>query len=261
MKILIAAKETRAEEIKKLLSSEFKIVEIVKHGGAALDYLRRQENVPDIVIGEAIMSHLDAAGLAERIQNDQKIVKKPLIVAVGGTVNDTFLSTLFTFGVAWYQMLPVEPGCFQENLKRLINPPTQQIIPPTCPVKTNESIISLSEVISERIRELGCPAHILGYKYIREALTKWIMDPVRMSSITKVLYPEIARKYGSTASRVERAIRHAIEVMWSRGNQERMLEIFGYTVSANKGKPTNSEFLALIADNIRQEYRGGKFVE
>ncbi|MBQ8924186.1 MAG: sporulation initiation factor Spo0A C-terminal domain-containing protein, partial [Lachnospiraceae bacterium] len=113
---------------------------------------------------------------------------------------------------------------------------------------------SLENDVTEIIRELGIPAHIKGYQYIREGIIMAINDMNMLNYITKLLYPTIAKKYKTTSSSVERAIRHAIEVAWSRGKIEVIEDMFGYTVSAGKGKPTNSEFIALIADKLRIEY-------
>jgi len=113
----------------------------------------------------------------------------------------------------------------------------------------------LEKDVTEMIHEIGVPAHIKGYQYLREAIMMSVNDIEMLSSITKVLYPTIAKKYDTTSSRVERAIRHAIEVAWNRGRMETLNSLFGYTISTGKGKPTNSEFIALIADKIRLSYR------
>lgn len=113
----------------------------------------------------------------------------------------------------------------------------------------------LERDVTDMIHEIGVPAHIKGYQYLREAIMMSVNDIEMLSSITKVLYPTIAEKYDTTASRVERAIRHAIEVAWNRGRMETLNALFGYTISTGKGKPTNSEFIALIADKIRLSYR------
>ncbi len=113
----------------------------------------------------------------------------------------------------------------------------------------------LEQDVTDMIHEIGVPAHIKGYQYLREAIMMSVEDSSMLSSITKVLYPTIAKKFQTTSSRVERAIRHAIEVAWSRGRMETLDALFGYTVNTGKGKPTNSEFIALIADRIRLKYR------
>ena len=113
----------------------------------------------------------------------------------------------------------------------------------------------LEKDVTEMIHEIGVPAHIKGYQYLREAIVMAVEDPVMISSITKLLYPTIAKRFQTTPSRVERAIRHAIEVAWSRGRMETLDAVFGYTVDTGKGKPTNSEFIALIADRIRLNHK------
>lgn len=118
-----------------------------------------------------------------------------------------------------------------------------------------KEVHDLEKDVTDMIHEIGVPAHIKGYQYLREAIMMSVNDIDMLSSITKVLYPTIAEKYETTSSRVERAIRHAIEVAWSRGRMETLNALFGYTISTGKGKPTNSEFIALIADKIRLSYR------
>lgn len=113
----------------------------------------------------------------------------------------------------------------------------------------------LEKDVTDMIHEIGVPAHIKGYQYLREAIMMSVQDVEMLGSITKILYPTIAKKYQTTSSRVERAIRHAIEVAWSRGRMETLDALFGYTINTGKGKPTNSEFIALIADKIRLQYR------
>lgn len=116
----------------------------------------------------------------------------------------------------------------------------------------------LEQDVTDMIHEIGVPAHIKGYQYLREAIMMSVEDPSMLSSITKILYPTIAKRFQTTSSRVERAIRHAIEVAWSRGKMETLDSLFGYTIDIGKGKPTNSEFIALIADKIRLSYREQK---
>jgi len=113
----------------------------------------------------------------------------------------------------------------------------------------------LEQDVTDMIHEIGVPAHIKGYQYLREAIMMSVEDQSMISSITKILYPTIAKRFQTTPSRVERAIRHAIEVAWSRGRMETLDSLFGYTIDTGKGKPTNSEFIALIADKIRLSYR------
>ncbi|MBE5883025.1 MAG: sporulation transcription factor Spo0A [Lachnospiraceae bacterium] len=123
------------------------------------------------------------------------------------------------------------------------------------PKEKHEVIHDLEQDVTNMIHEIGVPAHIKGYQYLREAIMMSVEDPAMISSITKILYPTIAKRFQTTPSRVERAIRHAIEVAWSRGRMETLDALFGYTIDTGKGKPTNSEFIALIADRIRLSYR------
>ena len=122
-------------------------------------------------------------------------------------------------------------------------------------VRQEETHHDLEKDVTEIIHEIGVPAHIKGYQYLREAIMLAVNDAETLNSITKILYPTIAKKFQTTPSRVERAIRHAIEVAWSRGKMETLDAMFGYTINTGKGKPTNSEFIALIADKIRLQYR------
>lgn len=117
---------------------------------------------------------------------------------------------------------------------------------------------NLENRVTNMLHEIGIPAHIKGYHYLRDAIMMAVEDMDVLNAITKILYPTVAKKYQTTSSRVERAIRHAIEVAWSRGKLDTLDELFGYTVSTGKGKPTNSEFIALIADTIQLEYKHGK---
>lgn len=122
-------------------------------------------------------------------------------------------------------------------------------------LSSGANVHDLEKDVTDMIHEIGVPAHIKGYQYLREAIMMSVEDTEMLNSITKILYPSIAKKYQTTPSRVERAIRHAIEVAWSRGKMETLDSLFGYTINIGKGKPTNSEFIALIADKIRLHYR------
>ena len=157
---------------------------------------------------------------------------------------------------------------FYKLLDNLINTNKEFQIMRTVPAGTKDTAVPEKEVVlpafltrdlekdvTDMIHEIGVPAHIKGYQYLREAIMMSVEDVEMLGSITKVLYPTIAKKYQTTPSRVERAIRHAIEVAWSRGRMETLDALFGYTINTGKGKPTNSEFIALIADKIRLQYR------
>ena len=146
-----------------------------------------------------------------------------------------------------FQIMITVPGGKDEGLNNKAVEKNEQ--------KKVEIVRDLEQDVTNMIHEIGVPAHIKGYQYLREAIMMSVNDIDMLSSITKVLYPTIAERYDTTSSRVERAIRHAIEVAWSRGKMETLNALFGYTISTGKGKPTNSEFIALIADKIRLSYR------
>lgn len=143
----------------------------------------------------------------------------------------------------------------KKDLQIMINVPGMKIHSDLPVMETEPKKRDLEKDVTEMIHEIGVPAHIKGYQYLREAIMMSVEDTEMLGSVTKVLYPTIAKKFQTTPSRVERAIRHAIEVAWSRGKMETLDALFGYTVSNGKGKPTNSEFVALIADRIRLSYR------
>lgn len=151
-----------------------------------------------------------------------------------------------------FQIMITVPGEKEENFEGI----SRFVIDPgkneNSPVKQEHD---LEQDVTDMIHEIGVPAHIKGYQYLREAIMMAVEDVDMLNSITKILYPTIAKKFQTTPSRVERAIRHAIEVAWSRGRMETLDAMFGYTVNTGKGKPTNSEFIALIADRIRLQYR------
>lgn len=151
-----------------------------------------------------------------------------------------------------FQIMITVPGNPEETVEN------NSLLYAETPLKRSENVKpehDLEQDVTDMIHEIGVPAHIKGYQYLREAIMMAVEDIDMLNSITKVLYPTIAKKYQTTSSRVERAIRHAIEVAWSRGRMETLDALFGYTVNTGKGKPTNSEFIALIADRIRLQYR------
>jgi two-component system response regulator (stage 0 sporulation protein A) len=179
-----------------------------------------------------------------------------MISAIG---QETITEDAFSKGADYYIMKPFDNDFVIERIKRargrqLLTQGTvrgeavkQQMV--------QEQPHDLEADVTNMIHEIGVPAHIKGYQYLRDALILSVNDIEMLSSITKILYPTIAKKYQTTSSRVERAIRHAIEVAWSRGKMDTIDELFGYTIHNGKGKPTNSEFIALIADRIRLDYR------
>lgn len=162
-------------------------------------------------------------------------------------------------GAGYYMLKPFEMDMIVDRIKSVSSynrkiPENKKLI---APYEDKKQFMerNIEGDVTNIIHDVGVPAHIKGYQYLREAIIMSVNDPEMLNSITKILYPTIAKKFQTTSSRVERAIRHAIEVAWNRGRMDTIDELFGYTINAEKGKPTNSEFIALIADKIRLEYK------
>ena len=183
-----------------------------------------------------------------------------MISAVG---QERITEDAFNLGASYYMLKPFDNQVLlnrikhirKSNVKRFREPVRQTVREEPAPYGKR----NLEADVTNIIHEIGVPAHIKGYQYLRDAIILAVNDMEMLNSITKVLYPTIAKKHQTTPSRVERAIRHAIEVAWSRGKMDTIDALFGYTVSTGKGKPTNSEFIALIADKIRLEYKNHSF--
>ena len=207
---------------------------------------------PDIVITDIIMPHLDGIGILERIQHEH-LLKKPAFIILSEVTSESVIRKAMSLGAQYYITKPFDMKTLVKRIKDIyMNAPLSDTkLPRQTYLKTMQEKLNLQEKVTHIMHDLGVPAHIKGYHYIRDAILMVIDDLDMINSITKLLYPSIAKKYKTTSSRVERAIRHAIEVAWGRGQIEVIDEIFGYTISNGKGKPTNSEFIAMIADKLR----------
>lgn len=213
---------------------------------------------PDILIIDVFIADLDGIEVVEQIRANDEL-KDMRIIFYTSVSSARIINMAFNLGADYYIMKP----CGTEVLTRRIlqmGDMLQKDVSDEIKDEKTDVVKSVYEHniegdVTEIIREIGIPAHIKGYQYIREGIIMSINDINTLNYITKLLYPSIAKKYKTTSSSVERAIRHAIEVAWSRGKLEVIEEMFGYTVSAGKGKPTNSEFIAMIADKLRIEYK------
>ena len=221
-------------------------------------------NEPDIALLDVIMPHLDGIGVLEKmntISND----KKPTCIMLSAVGQDKITQKAVNLGAEYYVVKPFDIELLIKRIRELKNfKPGQnmnsfigrEIKPQYVEIASNEKTQeNLEALVTNIIHEVGVPAHIKGYQYLREAIIMVVNDIDVINQITKSLYPKIAYKFNTTPSRVERAIRHAIEVAWGRGDQKIVENIFGYTISAAKGKPTNSEFIAMIADKLRLELK------
>ncbi len=243
---------------------DVQVIGIAKDGNEAFEII--QGTHPDIVLLDVIMPHLDGLGVLEKI-NESDMSKKPICIMISAVGQDKITQKAVNLGAQYYIVKPFEIGILIKRIKEMkYYQPTAQrnnnFIGREIKAKyidiemqNRNSEENLEALVTNIIHEVGVPAHIKGYQYLREAIMMVVNDIDVINQITKQLYPDIAQKYKTTPSRVERAIRHAIEVAWGRGQAEAVESIFGYTVSASKGKPTNSEFIAMIADKLRLELK------
>ncbi len=241
---------------------DMEVIGIAKDGQEAVEMLANIS--PDVVLLDVIMPHLDGIGVLEKIMliND----KKPICIMLSAVGQDKITQRAISLGADYYLVKPFDIALLIKRIRELKNfkpaqntnlfigkeTKTQYVEIPLDGIKNQENLEAL---VTNIIHEVGVPAHIKGYQYLREAIIMVVNDIDVINQITKSLYPQIAYKFSTTPSRVERAIRHAIEVAWGRGDQQTVEKIFGYTISASKGKPTNSEFIAMISDKLRLELK------
>jgi two-component system response regulator (stage 0 sporulation protein A) len=237
---------------------EIKVVGTAPDGVEAVRMI--QETKPDVVLLDLIMPKLDGLGVMERIRRGNTTgEKRPAFIVLTAIGQDAITEDAFAAGADYYLMKPFDADNLLSRVKsvqRDNQARTQEIS--KAAFKMEQELYkerNLETDVTNIIHEIGVPAHIKGYQYLRDAIMMSVDDGAMLNSITKLLYPTIAKINETTPSRVERAIRHAIEVAWDRGRMETIDEMFGYTIHNGKGKPTNSEFIALIADKIRLDYK------
>ena len=223
---------------------DFILTGVAHNGNETLQLIQEQE--PDVVILDIIMPHLDGIGVLERLQNPG-FDPRPKIVILTALGQENMTLRSMELGADYYILKPFDLEVMGNRLRQLAN---GQALPPA-PPQVNRGGRNMDIEVTKIIHQMGVPAHIKGYQYLREAILMVIDDVSLLGAVTKELYPLIARKYMTTPSRVERAIRHAIELAWDRGNVDMMNKFFGYTINVERGKPTNSEFIAMIADKLR----------
>lgn len=236
---------------------ELKVVGTAKDGEEAYHMIKEKE--PDVVLLDIVMPKLDGLGVLEKVKKDPSIKKTPSFVMISAIGQERITEDAFERGADYYIMKPFDNDTVINRIKMLRDERNGRHAEhrKTAAYEKVEEVSrqSLEAKVTEIIHEIGVPAHIKGYQYLREAIIMSVEDMDMLNSITKILYPGIAKKFDTTPSRVERAIRHAIEVAWSRGKMDTIDELFGYTISNGKGKPTNSEFIALITDRIRLQMK------
>lgn len=209
-----------------------------------------EKRVPDVMIMDAFMPHLDALAVLKKLQT-LCTIKKPVVCVISGADNPNFEQQLLSCGASYYFLKPIEPKLLAERVSQLaswyFSGNSSQSEEPVTMHKFDDLEITVSEIM----HRIGVPAHIKGYQYLREAIILSVNNAEMMNSVTKLLYPTVAKTFSTTPSRVERAIRHAIEVAWDRGDVDVLSSYFGYTIHNSRGKPTNSEFVAMISDKLR----------
>lgn len=212
---------------------------------------------PDVVLLDLIMPKMDGLSVMERVSEDRNLKKSPNFIVITAVGQERITEDAFKKGASYYIMKPFHNETVLNRIKHIQSEvhSRRNIGGGTLQPHEKNPPLSLETHVTNIIHEIGIPAHIKGYHYLRDAIIMAIEDMDVLNAITKILYPTVAKKHQTTSSRVERAIRHAIEVAWSRGKLDTLEALFGYTVSTGKGKPTNSEFIALIADKIRLEQK------
>ncbi len=215
---------------------------------------------PDVVLLDLIMPKMDGLAVMELASKDKNLKKCPNFIVVTAVGQDKITEDAFKRGANYYIMKPFHNDTILERIKdtKKMGTRMEKRITETERYERKTIGESLETLVTNMIHEIGIPAHIKGYHYLRDAIMMAVEDMDVLNAITKILYPTVAKRHQTTSSRVERAIRHAIEVAWSRGKLDTLDELFGYTVSNGKGKPTNSEFIALVADTIRLEMKTGR---
>jgi two-component system response regulator (stage 0 sporulation protein A) len=233
---------TLVSELKKNMMD----VKVCEKSGATLLQLV-ESKTPDVIIMDAFLMHIDALGVLERL-NKLNLMKRPLVIVFSSIDKSHFEAEILKAGADYYFLKPIEPSLLAERIPQLYSWKDMGNI--RAGIKNN-SETNIEVTISEIMHQIGVPAHIKGYQYLREAIKRSVNDPEMLNSVTKILYPTVAKSFSTTPSRVERAIRHAIEVAWDRGDVDVLSSYFGYTIQSERGKPTNSEFIAMIADKLR----------
>jgi len=235
---------------------------VAYNGEEVIRQLEETRRVPDVMILDIIMPHLDGLGVLEKLR-DMNLSPMPKIIMLTAFGQESITQRAVQLGASYYILKPFDMDVLANRIRQLAgsaaavassagaassNVIRSNIVPIGKPKNLDANITSI-------IHEIGVPAHIKGYQYLREAITMVYNNIEILGAITKTLYPAIAEKFKTTPSRVERAIRHAIEVAWTRGNIDSISHLFGYTINIAKSKPTNSEFIAMVADKLRIEHK------
>lgn len=236
--------------------NDIEVIGKATNGIDAADKIR--ELHPDVVILEIVLPGLDGIGVLKRI-NSMPSQQRPIVIVMTGAKKENVTNLCMDLGADYFMIKPCDPETVYERICLLCEPRSAKShsgrveIQSTGQVSDRPSDRAIEISVTNTIHAVGVPANIKGYQYLRDAIIMSIKDTELINAVTKQLYPKVAHRHNTSPSRVERAIRHAIEVACIRGNEDELYKLFGYTVSNNKGKPTNSEFIAMIADKLRLE--------
>lgn len=234
---------------------------IAYNGEEVLRLIEESRKVPDVIILDIIMPHLDGLGVLERLR-DMNLSPQPKVIMLTAFGQENITQKAVQLGASYYILKPFDLEVLANRVRQLVG--ATSLVSSGMPLMSSSksNVVpmakggkNLDANITSIIHEIGVPAHIKGYQYLREAITMVYNNIEILGAITKTLYPAIAEKFKTTPSRVERAIRHAIEVAWTRGNIDSISYLFGYTINISKSKPTNSEFIAMVADKLRIEHK------
>ena len=209
---------------------------------------------PDVLIADVVLPKLDGIGVLENLNRRSE---RPMVIMTSPVVGDKMAKSCMEQGAIYYMVKPIDPQAMISRIKMLRDDDAEQGRIISRKMLIDAMKPDMETMVTDVIHEIGIPAHIKGYQYLRRAIMMVIDDLDVINSITKELYPSVAKEFKTTPSRVERAIRHAIEVAWDRGDTEVLNSFFGYTIANSKGKPTNSEFIAMIADRLRLQSKKG----
>ena len=221
--------------------SDMEVIAETSDGVEALDLIGRYN--PDVVLMELMLTKQDGLEVLRKLPETGATCD---VIILSAFVNAKVVSECSALGAAYFVPKPCDVDSVLSHMRLVRQPKSIHMLGAAAP----SAEPTLEAMVTDIIHEIGVPAHIKGYQYLREAILLTIQDMDMINGVTKVLYPTVAKKFATTPSRVERAIRHAIEVAWDRGDVEVLQKFFGYTVSGVKGKPTNSEFIAMIADSL-----------
>lgn len=253
LNVAIADDNERILEVLGDIVRADKDLSLVGQAGNGEDLYRIiQKCQPDVVLLDLIMPKMDGLTVMEQARRDKTLKKHPYFIVISAVGQENITEDAFQKGANYFLLKPFNNNTVLSRIKDTGKLAVQELRTAKPDVIEEKDMLpSLESAVTNMLHEIGIPAHIKGYHYLRDSIIMAIEDMDVLNAITKILYPTVAKKHQTTSSRVERAIRHAIEVAWNRGKLDTLDSLFGYTVNNRKGKPTNSEFIALIADTIR----------